>query len=319
MHNGFMMPFMLVCPHCRGPLTAVAGTGYRCPSDGLDYPCQEGIWRFLTPEMANRYAQFRREYETVRRAEGWGSNEAAYYRALPFADLSGRYPEIWRIRATTYRALLRHVVEPLAQARQRSLQLLDLGAGNGWLSYRLSQQGHQAAAVDLLLNGRDGLGAHRHYDAGFTAVQASFDHLPFAPDQADLIVFNGSLHYAPSAEHTLSQALPLLRPRGRLVIMDSPVYCDAASGAQMVREREEAFTQAHGFRGDSLANENFFTFDGLAGLGRALRLQWRLVRPNYGWRWALRPWLARLRRRREPASFLLFVGEQQNWDTDFHG
>jgi SAM-dependent methyltransferase len=311
-----MMPFTFVCPRCRGPLTAVGDKAFHCAPDGLTYSCRQGIWRFLKPELFNHYTQFEREYEIVRRSEGWGSRHSAYYRALPFADLSGRFPEIWRLRAITYHALLRHVVKPLAQARQRPLQLLDLGAGNGWLSYRLAQQGHQVAAVDLLLNERDGLGAHRHYEVAFTAVQASFDHLPFAPDQADLIVFNGSLHYASSAEHTLSQALPLLRPRGRLVIMDSPVYHDAASGAQMAREREEAFAQAHGFRGDSLASQNFFTFDGLAGLGRALGLQWRLVRPDYGWRWAIRPWLARLRRRREPASFLLFVGEYQNRDTD---
>ena len=33
-------------------------------------------------------AQFAREYTTVRRAEGWGSRDSAYYRALPDRDLS---------------------------------------------------------------------------------------------------------------------------------------------------------------------------------------------------------------------------------------
>jgi SAM-dependent methyltransferase len=305
-----MTPFTFVCPQCRGPLTAVVD-GYYCPGDGLNYPCQDGIWRFLTPELISHYAHFGREYEIVRRSEGWGSSESAYYRALPFADLSGRYPEIWRMRTITYHALLRHIVEPLVKTVQRPLQLLDLGAGNGWLSYRLAQLGHQSAAVDLLVNEVDGLGAHRHYHVSFTAVQASFEHLPFAVAQADLILFNGSLHYATSARDTLSQALPLLRPGGRLVVMDSPVYHDACSGAQMVREREAAFAQAHGVRGDSLANENFFTFDSLAALGNSLGISWRLVRPFYGWHWALRPWLARLRRRREPASFLLFIGNQE--------
>jgi hypothetical protein len=32
------------------------------------------------------------------------------------------------------------------------------------------------------------------------------------------------------------------------------------------------------------------------------------VRPDYGLRWAIRPWMARLRRRREPASFRVIVG-----------
>ena len=45
-------------------------------------------------------AQFAREYQTVRRAEGWGSADGAYYRSLPYTDLTRRFPGIWRIRAT---------------------------------------------------------------------------------------------------------------------------------------------------------------------------------------------------------------------------
>jgi SAM-dependent methyltransferase len=316
MQNQAMTPFAFVCPQCRGSLAPAAGSSpatgsYHCPADGLTYSCLDGIWRFLPPEMARHYTQFSNEYETVRRAEGWGSPHSTYYRALPFADLSGRFGEIWRIRSITYRALLRHVVVPLTRSVSRPLRLLDLGAGNGWLSYRLSQHGHQVAAVDLLVNEWDGLGARRHYDVSFTAVQASFDHLPFAAGQADLIVFNGSLHYSSNTHRTLEHALSLLRRGGELVVMDSPVYHDAGSGRQMVQEREAAFSEAHGFRGNSLANENFFTFDGMAKLGRSLGIRWRLVRPFFGWRGTLRPWLARLRRRREPASFPLFAGKRE--------
>ena len=50
-------------------------------------------------------AQFVREYTTVRRAEGWGSADTAYYQALPYRDLSGRFPEISRIRARSSKLL----------------------------------------------------------------------------------------------------------------------------------------------------------------------------------------------------------------------
>lgn len=34
------------------------------------------------------------------------------------------------------------------------------------------------------------------------------------------------------------------------------------------------------------------------------------LQPSYGWRWAMRPFLARLRGQREPARFALLVGQR---------
>ena len=45
----------------------------------------------------------------------------------------------------------------------------------------------------------------------------------------------------------------------------------------------------------------------VGGLGLGLR--WRVFPPWYGWRWALRPWRARLLRQREPSTFALLVAE----------
>src|SRR5437588_10167248 len=92
-------------------------------------------------------AQFTREYTTVRRAEGWGSTDRAYYQALPVTDLTGRFERIWRIRAKSYATLVTRVVEPLEQ--QKTLGIIDLGAGNGWLSNRLAERGHSVTAIDL--------------------------------------------------------------------------------------------------------------------------------------------------------------------------
>ncbi len=55
---------------------------------------------------------------------------------------------------------------------------------------------------------------------------------------------------------------------------------------------------------------NYLTYERLAQVADALSLQWQVIRPFYGWRWAIRPWLARLRGHREPASFYLIVGQR---------
>src|SRR5215471_5715704 len=108
-------------------------------------------------------AQFVREYRTVRRAEGWGSHDPAYYRALPYRDLTGRFSQIWRIRARSYDVFVRNVLDPLERKTEKPLSILDLGAGSGWLSHRLAQRGHRVAAIDLLDDILDGLGALRLY------------------------------------------------------------------------------------------------------------------------------------------------------------
>jgi SAM-dependent methyltransferase len=141
-----------------------------------------------------------------------------------------------------------------------------------------------------------------------TPVQAEFDRLPFDRGQADLAIFNASLHYSTNYETTLREALRVLREDGWLVILDSPVYRDPASGEQMVREREAYFERAYGFPSNALPSENYLTFERLEQLKAALDLRWAFLKPFYGWRWTLKPWWARLRASREPAQFLVIVG-----------
>jgi SAM-dependent methyltransferase len=297
------------CPRCRGELQPSAPDGLVCPADDLRFEHSGGIWRFLLPERQAHYAQFIHEYETIRKREGRTSTDPAYYRSLPYRDLSGRMSPDWRIRAVSYDAFVKKVLAPLETTGQ-PLSILDLGAGNGWLSNRLALRGHQVTAVDLTVNDFDGLGCHRFYASSFTPVQAEFDHLPLPDAFAGLVVFNASLHYSESYPVTLTESLRVLEPEGRLVILDTPVYHQAESGAQMVRERETRFEQDHGFPSRALSSENYLSYGKLDSLGKMLGLHWHLVTPNYGLAWKLRPLKARLLRRREPASFQVMVARR---------
>ncbi len=298
---------LLACPQCAHAL-ALAPDGGRCAACGLAFPCVDGIWRLLTPPRERARARFVAEYRQVRRAEGWGSDDPAYYRALPETGPRDPRAAHWRIRAASLAALSDRVVAPLERALGRPLSVLDLGSGNGWLSARLASRGHRVAAVDLSDDPRDGLGAHRHYEAPFVPVQADFDALPFPDGGADLAVFNASLHYAPECSATLAEALRVLRPAGRLVVMDTPFYRNAESGARMVREREAAFLAAHGFRSDAAGGEGFLTYRRLAALAGALGVRFRLLRPRTFWPMAAASLASRLAGRRETSVFPLAVG-----------
>ncbi len=280
-----------------------------CPCDGNRYQRGAGIWRFLTADRVAYFETFRREYETVRRTEGWGAPDEAYYRALPFEDRTGCLSQLWHVRAQNFQACLERVIQPIERLK-KPLHILDVGAGNGWLSYRLAQRGHRVAAIDVLINASDGLGAYIHYDAAFTPVQAEFDRLPFDGDQIDVLIFNGSVHYSIDYEQTMCEALRVMRDDGRLVILDSPVYQHADSGRQMVREREARFERSYGFRSNALPSENYLTYQRLRELELAFKVQWDILGVFHGWRWMLQRWKAQLHQRREAANFPVIVGRR---------
>ena len=266
----------------------------------------------LLPERQAVFQQFIQEYEAVRKAEGRGSTSAAFYQGLPYHHPEKAAAADWRVRAASFKAFVNRVLIPYEQLIGRALRILDLGAGNGWLSNRLAARGHQVAAVDLTTNDFDGLGCCRYYETQFLPVQAEYDYLPFASRSADLALFNASLHYSTGYEKTLGESLRVLDTNGRLIILDTPFYHDKTSGEKMVQERQSQFVQKYGFPSNVLASENYLTYRRLAGLAADLDLVYQILTPFYGMGWALHPWKNRLLGRREPAKFHLVVMQAQS-------
>src|SRR5579864_8611369 len=248
----------LLCPSCRSE----AELDISCVECGHRLRALGGIVHAIAPERRPYFEKFLCDYMKIRRAEGRGSADPAYYRILPFEDLSGRNVEQWRMRATTYRYLETDLLP------ERALDILDLGAGNGWLSNRLAQRGHRPVAVDIFTDGLDGLGAARHYGMSFPLVEAEFDRLPFVGRQFDWALFNCSLHYSTDYRRTLEEALRCLRPQGKILILDSPIYRRRAHGERMREERHQQFEKTYGFRSDSIPSVEFLWDELLEELAR---------------------------------------------------
>ena len=304
----------LVCPRCKSQLESISIDELHCSQDGLTFHKVDGIWRFLLPKREETYARFIHDYETVRRSEGRGSTDEFYYRTLPYHSTSD-----WKIRSASFDTFVKQVLAPIEKTGKH-LRIVDMGAGNGWLSHRLASRGHEVAAVDLTINDFDGLGCYRFYDSSFIPVQAEFDHLPFPDRSIDMILYNASLHYSVNYEQTLREALRALDVDGKLIVLDSPVYRDAGSGSSMVREREEQFIKRYGFPSNTLRSENFLTYSRLQELAHKLNLEWKFITPFYGIKWKLRPIFARLFGHREPAKFHVIIGKAGNGGIiqDYH-
>jgi len=256
-------------------------------------------------EMRRRFLD---EYSRIRRAEGRGSDDPEYFRALPYRDLTGKNSRQWSIRARTWRHFEDVVLPEIEGETRRPLHILDLGAGNGWMSYRLALREHKPVALDIFSDGSDGLGSTRHYPRRFPCIEAEFDDLPFRDGAFDLAIYNSSIHYSTDYRRTLGEARRCLRRAGRVVIMDSPVYSLPEHGEKMRAERHELFARQYGFRSDAVPSIEYFDEATLDSLGRDLKIEWSRSLPWYGLRWALRPWKARLASRRPPSRFVILVG-----------
>jgi ubiquinone/menaquinone biosynthesis C-methylase UbiE len=272
----------------------------------------DGIWRAIRPDRAVLLAGPLLNYEAVRKAEGRWSNNAAFYLSLPFKDTTGRFAEQWRIRARSFRFMTRKLLPICVRALgKRHLRILDIGAGNCWMSYRLSLLGHLPVAVDLSVSPLDGLGAAKHYwtvpGLSFPRFQAEMDMLPFTAGQFDMAIFNASFHYAQNYEVTLSETLRVLRPGGAILIVDTPTYGNETDGEAMKREKSNEFLHRYGSHEGNMGGQEYLTPQRLAQLEN-LVIRWQRYTPWHGWRWALRPFLARIAGRRTPSQFYIYLG-----------
>lgn len=250
----------------------------------------------------------------------YAQHRAAEGRAMPFEAVArlpylhkGAFARQWAVKARSYEAFVARVLWPLARASQGPLFALDLGAGNGWLSYRLAREGHFGLALDIRDDSIDGLGVARALLAGtgFDCRVASFDSLPVADGAVDLAIFNASLHYSSDLAATLHEARRGVRAGGRIVVLDSPFYRRDVHGAAMVAEKQESAAMTFGARADTLLGLGcieYLTRASLAAASHGLGIEWRRHRVRYPLWYELRPLLAVLRRRRPPSRFDLWEG-----------
>jgi SAM-dependent methyltransferase len=253
--------------------------------------------------------KFLEDYRYIRHAEGRGSDTSEYYRGLPSCGRSDRNAAMWAMRSKTYSYFVKNVLEPVEASAGRPLDVLDLGAGNCWLSHRLSIRNHRPVAVDIFNDERDGLRAARHYPNSFPVIETDFDHLPLPPESFDLAIFNASFHYSIDYSVTLSELRRCLRPSGFFVILDTPIYRLKEHGARMVQERHATFLKRYGFPSDALPSIEFLDFPTVQKLHETLEIDWQILKPWYGWRWHFRPLNAFFRRRRPPSRFWILIGK----------
>jgi SAM-dependent methyltransferase len=277
------------------------GASSVCASCGHSVEVRDGIVRCLTPEAVERADPFLKQYRLVREREGYCPARAEYYRGLPKVGRSDPHAAEWRIRKESYRHLQR-----VAFSREERLRVLDLGAGNGWLSHRLAERGHRVVALDQSDDERDGLGVCRVYRVPFAAVQADFHQLPFQPGAFDAVILDAALHYASDPVAVMNEARRMVVPGGTIAVVDSPMFADERDGDGMVRDKRWQLKHVHGLD-DVSTGVGYLTYDWLDRTARSIGMAGRFLPSRGPLGWRLKRRVSRRSIGREPAAFGVWV------------
>lgn len=215
----------LGCPYCQAALlVSQDALAWQCRECGQRFASQGQIPALLRREDAVRLAEYSRQYREARLGEGWQPLTQEQALALPEGCPAGFPALYWQVRRQSF-AILMGILAGEGPS-PTSGPAADLGAGVGWLSYRLAQAGYYMLAVDASLDGDWGLGmAERCYvpQVPFRLAQGDLEHPPLQAGQFALILFNASLHYATDLENALRRTARALQAGGRIIILDTPI------------------------------------------------------------------------------------------------
>jgi ubiquinone/menaquinone biosynthesis C-methylase UbiE len=102
------------------------------------------------------------------------------------------------------------------------LDVADLGAGEGTLSQLLAKRARKVIAVDISEKMVE-IGADLAKENGVTNLEFRLGDLeepPIDPGSIDLVIFSQALHHANSPPKAIAAARRILRPAGRIVVLD---------------------------------------------------------------------------------------------------
>ncbi|HTW54012.1 MAG TPA: class I SAM-dependent methyltransferase [Stellaceae bacterium] len=124
----------------------------------------------------------------------------------------------------------------LALGSRSDLEVLDVGCGTGFLSLELAARGHQVTGIDfapemLALAKEKAASAN----AAIRFEHADAENLAFAPASFDLVITRHVLWTLPHPEAAISEWIRVLRPGGRLAVID---------GQSLVKPGEEPAASA---------------------------------------------------------------------------
>ena len=129
----------------------------------------------------------------------------------------------------------------LVDCGRAPLEALDVGCGTGFLSLELAVRGHRVIGIDLapaMLDKARRKAAEAGFEIRFQEGDAEL--VPFPEASFDLVISRHVLWTLPHPEAAIDDWIRVLRPGGRLVVIDGAQYDVAAAPPRQENARSSA-------------------------------------------------------------------------------
>jgi ubiquinone/menaquinone biosynthesis C-methylase UbiE len=162
---------------------------------------------------------FEKAYITTRSLENRLYTDEELIKLPDISENHTHYKE-WRLRRTSARRLLHYM-----SAKKRSLDVLEIGCGNGWLSHRLAElRGAEVTALDINFTELQQAARVFNDDPNLNFIHGDIRFGVLEDLRFDYIVFAATIQYFPSLKKILHLALSYLKPGGEIHLIDSHLY-----------------------------------------------------------------------------------------------
>jgi len=160
---------------------------------------------------------------------------------LPDTNPNHPHYKEWKIRKWSCKKLISYL-----ESKGRKLQILEVGCGNGWLSYELSRiPGGKVIGIDINLTELKQAARVFHKSSKLKFVYGNFLSGILKDITFDVIVFAAAVQYFPSLPELVNTCFEQLTQGGEVHIIDSPFY--TAGEIDKAKKRSITYYASLGF------------------------------------------------------------------------
>ena len=162
---------------------------------------------------------------------------------IKLPDMPAEHPHYreWQTRKRSAFRLVRYLA-----GRKKSLEILEVGCGNGWLTHLLAElPGTKVTGVDINFTELQQAARVFSNDPNLRFIHGDIRSGILEDRWFDCIVFAATIEYFPSLKKILHFCLSCLKPGGEIHVIDSPFY--RSEQLERAKRQSQAYFASFGY------------------------------------------------------------------------